>query len=104
MSELQFKDQLSIAYSRTGLYQTASEVVREGLRLLIERDQHLAALRRDIRADFQAVDQGEYADYDAAHIQQLAQRVKRRGRRWPSSGRPLANGSVKEPRQASLAI
>jgi len=65
---------------RTGLYQTASEVVREGLRLLMERDQHLEALRRDIRAGFQAVDQGEYTDYNAANIEQLAQRVKRRGR------------------------
>lgn len=65
---------------QSGLYQTASEVVREGLRLLIERDQHLEALRRDIRAGFEAVDRGEYTDYDGAHIHRLADRVKRRGR------------------------
>lgn len=65
---------------QTGLYQTASEVVREGLRLLIERDQHLEALRGDIRAGFEAVDRGEYTDHDGAHLHRLADRVKRRGR------------------------
>ena len=40
----------------TGLYQTASEVIREGLRLLRERDQRVEALRRDVRAGFEAVE------------------------------------------------
>lgn len=65
---------------QSGLYQTASEVVREGLRLLIERDQHVEALRRDIRFGFEAVDRGEHTDYDGAHIRRLADCVKRRGR------------------------
>ena len=63
----------------SGLYQTASEVVREGLRLLIERDQRTESLHRDIQAGFEAVARGEYTDYDGTTIQRLADRVKSRG-------------------------
>jgi antitoxin ParD1/3/4 len=66
---------------KTGMYQTASEVVHEGLRLLSERDQRLEALRRDVGAGFQAVDRGEYSDLDENNIQELADRVKARGRK-----------------------
>jgi antitoxin ParD1/3/4 len=65
----------------SGMYQTASEVVREGLRLLAERDQRLKSLRSDIRAGFATVGRGEYTDYDATGIKTLARRVKSRGRR-----------------------
>jgi len=65
----------------SGLYQTASEVVREGLRLLIERDRRAESLRRDIRAGFEAVARGEFTDYDATTIHRLADRVKSRGRK-----------------------
>ncbi len=67
----------------SGMYQTASEVIREGLRLLAERDARLESLRRDIQAGFDAIDRGEYTDYDAEGLRQLAERVKARGRkRW----------------------
>jgi len=66
---------------KTGMYQTASEVIREGLRLLRERDQRLEALRRDVRAGFEAVERGEYTDYDETNIHELAARVKARGRK-----------------------
>lgn len=66
---------------KTGMYQTASEVIREGLRLLRERDQRLEALRRDIRAGFEAAERGEYTDFDESNIGELAERVKARGRR-----------------------
>jgi antitoxin ParD1/3/4 len=65
----------------SGMYQTASEVVREGLRLLAERDQRLESLRRDVRAGFEAIKRGEYTDYDATTIQKLADRVNARGRK-----------------------
>ena len=48
---------------KSGMYQTASEVIREGLRLLKERD-NLETLRRDIRAGFEALDRGEYEEYN----------------------------------------
>ena len=66
---------------KTGMYQTASEVVREGLRLLRERDLNAEALRRDVRAGFDAVERGEFSDFDARTIKTLADRVKARGRK-----------------------
>jgi antitoxin ParD1/3/4 len=65
----------------SGMYQTASEVVREGLRLLVERDRRLESLRRDVRAGFEAIKRGEYTDYDVTTIQKLADRVNTRGRK-----------------------
>jgi antitoxin ParD1/3/4 len=65
---------------KTGMYQTASEVVREGLRLLNERDHRLATLRRDVRSGFEAIDRGEFEEYDARTTKQLAQEIKQRGR------------------------
>jgi len=66
---------------KSGMYQTASEVVREGLRLLNDRDQRLVSLRRDVRAGFEAVERGEYTDFDASSIPELAKRVKARGQK-----------------------
>lgn len=65
---------------RTGMYQTASEVVREGLRLLKERDDRLAQLRAEVRAGFEAIERGEYEEYDEHATKRLAQDIKRRGR------------------------
>ena len=65
----------------SGMYKTSSEVIREGLRLLKERDERLQSLRRDIRAGFEAVDRGEFTDYDESNVQGLAERVKIRGRK-----------------------
>jgi len=66
---------------KTGMYQTASEVIREGLRLLRERDQRVEALRRDVRAGFEAVERGEFTEYDKANIEELSARIKARGRK-----------------------
>jgi antitoxin ParD1/3/4 len=69
----------------TGMYQTASEVVREGLRLLKDRDDR--QLRADVRAGFEAVDRGEYTDYTASTIKNLAAEVKAAGRRYLASAK-----------------
>ena len=61
---------------KSGMYQTSSEVIREGLRLLKERDERLLSLRRDIRAGFEAIDRGEFTDYDESDVQRLRDRVK----------------------------
>ena len=65
----------------SGLYPTANDVVREALRLLIERDQRAVSFRNDIRGGFDAVARGQYADYTATTIHELADRVKSRGRK-----------------------
>lgn len=65
----------------TGMYQTASEVVREALRLLSARDKYRrAALQHDVRAGFDEIDRGEFMEYNEAATSQLAAAVKRRGR------------------------
>ena len=74
-------EQLVSDQVKTGMYQTASEVIREGLRLLNERDHRLEALRRDVRAGFEAVDRGEFTAYDEVTIIELGERVKARGRK-----------------------
>jgi antitoxin ParD1/3/4 len=64
----------------SGLFQTASEVVREGLRLLEEREQAreaaLAELRTKIRRGMEQADRGELLDGDAVfeEIRQLSAR------------------------------
>jgi antitoxin ParD1/3/4 len=75
----------------SGLYQTPNEVVREGLRLLIERDRRAESLRRDIRVGFDAVARGECADFDATTIHKLANRVKSRGRKRLAAERAKSN-------------
>ena len=64
----------------SGLYQTASEVVREALRLLRERDHAREQLRRDVQAGFDALGRGEGRTYDKASGRQLAAQIKSRGR------------------------
>ena len=64
----------------SGLYQTASEVVREALRLLKERDHARKHLRADVQAGFDALARGEGRTYDKASGRQRAEKIKSRGR------------------------
>jgi antitoxin ParD1/3/4 len=48
----------------SGLYQTASEVVREALRLLKDRDQAREQLRSNVQAGFDRLTRGEGRTYD----------------------------------------
>ena len=64
----------------SGMYQTASEVVREALRLLKERDEARAHLRADVQAGFDQLARGEGRSYDKAIGRQLAERIKSKGR------------------------
>lgn len=65
----------------TGRYTSASELVREALRLFEERqrltDMRLADLRRDIEAALQESDRGEAMPFDRDAIED----IKRQGRR-----------------------
>jgi antitoxin ParD1/3/4 len=64
----------------SGLYQTASEVVREALRLLRERDRAREALRDDVQAGFNQLSRGEGRAYDKTSGRQVAEGIKSRGR------------------------
>lgn len=64
----------------SGLYQTASEVVREALRLLKERDHAREQLRADVRAGFDELARGEGRAYHKASSRRVAEGIKSRGR------------------------
>jgi antitoxin ParD1/3/4 len=70
----------------TGMYQSHSEVVREGLRLLKEREDlkrlRLAELRREIATGSEQADRGEFLDGEETFAE-----IRRR-----SAKRKLANG------------
>jgi antitoxin ParD1/3/4 len=74
-------DQFVADLLKSGLYQSQSEVVREGLRLLKEREElkqlRLAELRREIRVGMAEADRGEFVDGAAA----FAEIRKRSGQR-----------------------
>jgi len=65
---------------KTGMYQTASEVVRDGLRLLQERDQQIKRLRADVRGGLRAAERGHFDEYNEVTTPRLAEEIKSRGR------------------------
>jgi antitoxin ParD1/3/4 len=66
---------------KSGLYQTASEVVREALRLFKQRDDQLQRLRSNVAAGLAQIERGRYTEYNRASGRTLAAEVKARGRR-----------------------
>ena len=71
-------DQFIAELLETGHYQSQSEVVREGLRLLKEREElknlRLAGLRNEIERGSEQADRGEFVDGAQAFA-----RIRRRG-------------------------
>ena len=67
---------------KSGLYNSASEVVREGLRLVREQDQlreiRLNELRAEIQKGIDSLERGEGQRYESAA--ELAEKIKSRGR------------------------
>ncbi|MDD4889664.1 MAG: type II toxin-antitoxin system ParD family antitoxin [Phycisphaerae bacterium] len=69
----------------TGLYNSASEVIRESLRLLEARDRmnrmQLEQLRAEVAKGIDDLDNGRYTDLDDAGLAALLDDIKARGRR-----------------------
>ena len=63
---------------KSGLYNSASEVVREALRLFMEHDelkaQRLTELRRDVQLGIADVKNGRVSELDAKAIKKAAQK------------------------------
>ena len=69
----------------SGRYQTGSEVVRDGLRLLEEQDQlrqaRLKQLQAELKVGLSDLKAGRYRTYDKSGLEKLATEVKDRGRK-----------------------
>jgi len=69
----------------TGLYNSASEVVREALRLLEQRDRmremRLGTLRTEIAVGLDQVARGEISEHDDHSLNGLAADIKAKGRK-----------------------
>jgi len=64
----------------SGMYHSASEVVREALQLLEIRDQAREQLRADVQEGFDQLARGDGHAYDKTTGRSLAERIKLRGR------------------------
>ena len=64
----------------TGLYNNASEVIRDALRLKIEQDTlnraKLEALRRDIQVGWDQLERGESVEYDLQKLLNILDRER----------------------------
>lgn len=69
---------------QSGMYHSASEVIREGLRLLKERDNireaQLGQLRHDIETGIQQIEQGKFTDYESDDLKLLKDDIKSQSR------------------------
>jgi antitoxin ParD1/3/4 len=79
-------DQFVADLLKTGLYQSQSEILREGLRLLKEREElkqlRLADLRKEIAAGSEQADRGQFVDGQETFAkirQRSAQRKRSKG-------------------------
>ena len=64
----------------SGLYNNASEVIREGLRLLKEHDEVRLRWREQIEKGWREAQRGELVDGDEA-FRRIDQRIKKAGRK-----------------------
>jgi antitoxin ParD1/3/4 len=68
-----------------GLYNSASEVVREALRLLEEQDRirelRMETLRKEVQLGIDQIERGEFKEYDSKGLKDLANRIKSEGRK-----------------------
>ena len=68
----------------SGLYHSASEVIREGLRLLKEQDAlrqaRLRQLGEEIDLASEQIENGRYREFSAQELPTLAQEIKTKGR------------------------
>jgi antitoxin ParD1/3/4 len=74
------QDEMIDELVQSGRYQNASEVLREGLRLVGEREAKVKALREAARIGASAIEQGHYLEFTSSkelsnHLRKIAARA-----------------------------
>ena len=64
----------------SGLYGSADELLLTALRVLQERDERLANLRREIQVGRDQLDRGEFTEYDETSLRSLFDTIESEGR------------------------
>lgn len=87
-------DQFITELLQTGLYQSQSEVVREGLRLLKEREDlkkvRITQLQNDLDKGIRQLESGEFETHDEKSLKKVFEESKARGRKKHAAKRILA--------------
>ncbi len=65
----------------SGLYNNASEVVREALRIMVEKESGLDWLRQQASLGFNQLDDGDYEELDRAQFMKRVTKRKQSARR-----------------------
>lgn len=77
---------------KSGLYNSASEVVREALRLMEDRDRvremRLEDLRKEIQIGIDQLERGESTEYTTETLHELFDDIKARGKAKLEARRP----------------
>lgn len=63
-----------------GKYQSEADLVAVAVRLLRERERRLEELRKELQPAVEALDRGEYTEYDETSLRHMIEDVKARGR------------------------
>ena len=69
-----------------GDFKTEGEVVGEALRLLEERQQTAAYLRREMQVGLDELDRGEYVEYNETSLKEFFEQIKAEGRKTLRGG------------------
>ena len=73
-----------------GKYQSEADLVAEAVHLLRERERRLEELRKELQPSLEALDRGEYTEYDETALRDMIEDVKARGRIRLARRRPSA--------------
>jgi putative addiction module CopG family antidote len=76
-------EQFVDAQLRAGSFSSPDEVLRESLRRMKEREEHIQWLRKEVALGFAQLERGEYRKYDAASLAAWRQELEANASQTP---------------------